>query len=338
MTTLKQNFFHFFILLPIGFILFLYANIGTYNRLLGDSLCSFYYAERLGLLRSIWYWRITWSGRYSAYAFDWLTTKFFDSQTIIWFTPLVIIFWLFVNSTLIFLLLKSKAENKNHIRLSVLLGAASVFAMLTLIPSIEQSIFWVDGFRAYTLPIIILPIFFCGYFIFSDKIKSKFLASCLTFLLFFASGGLSETFAVFQFCLLAFWIATYWLLERPKSVDKNLFILIAGLLGAMTAIVVVASAYGNVVRQSFSPPPVSLFEIIQISSKAYFDFLSGIIFTPQKATALFGVIFLSVWAGSLYQSQFSNHKNKIILQVFGALVLSFVCFPPGVYGYSEPPS
>lgn len=76
------------ILLPTSIALSLYGYIGMFNRLLGDSLCSFYYAKRLGLFRSIWYWRITWSGRYSAYAFDWLTAIFLMSTVLFGLRPL----------------------------------------------------------------------------------------------------------------------------------------------------------------------------------------------------------------------------------------------------------
>ncbi|HCB00813.1 MAG TPA: hypothetical protein DEP19_00375 [Anaerolineae bacterium] len=323
------------IFLPTSIALSIYAYIGTFNRLLGDSLCSFYYAERLGLFRSIWFWRITWSGRYSAYAFDWLTTKFFDEYNIIWFTPLILIFWLVINTLGIYLLFKQL--DKNNVWMSILLGALSVCAILVLTPTIEQSFFWIDGFRAYTLPSIILAMYFVLYLFFDKKIKSKLIAFVLEFLLFFASGGLSETFAVFQFCLIIFWIGYYWLSESPKTFDKNLFILIGSGLGSLLAIIAVATAHGNSVRQSFFPPPPSLIEILSISSTAYLNFWSEIVLNPAKISILIGVILFCVWVGSLYKAETVNIKRKIIFQILGAFLLSFICFPPGVYGYSEPP-
>ncbi|HCR72628.1 MAG TPA: hypothetical protein DIW23_14385 [Anaerolineae bacterium] len=323
------------IFLPTSIALSIYAYIGTFNRLLGDSLCSFYYAERLGLFRSIWFWRITWSGRYSAYAFDWLTTKFFDEYNIIWFTPLILIFWLVINTLGIYLLFKQL--DKNNVWMSILLGVLSVFAILVLTPTIEQSFFWIDGFRAYTLPRIILAMYFVLYLFFHKKINSKLIAFVLAFLLFFASGGLSETFAVFQFCLIIFWVGYYWLSESPKTFDKNLFILIGSGLGSLLAIIAVATAHGNSVRQSFFPPSPSLIEILSISSTAYLNFWSEIVLNPAKISILIGVILFCVWVGSLYKAETVNIKRKIIFQILGAFLLSFICFPPGVYGYSEPP-
>lgn len=334
----KSNHFLTIILvfLPTSIALSIYGYIGTFNRLLGDSLCSFYYADRLGLFRSIWYWRITWSGRYSAYAFDWLTTIFFDEYNIIWFTPLILTFWLVINTLGIYLLFKQL--DKNNVWISILLGVLSVFAILVLTPTIEQSFFWIDGFRAYTLPSIVLGMYFVLNLVFHKKIKTKFIAFVLAFLLFFASGGLSETFAVFQLCLIVFWIGYYWLSELPKEFDKNLFIFLIGSgLGSLLAMIVVATAYGNSVRQSFFPPSPSLIEILSISFNAYLNFWSGIVLNPAKISILIGVVLFCVWVGSLYKTEIVNAKRKIILQILGAFLLSFICFPPGVYGYSEPP-
>jgi hypothetical protein len=41
--------------------------------------------------------------------------------------------------------------------------------------------------------------------------------------------------------------------------------------------------------------------------------------------------------GSHYKFEVKNQARKIWLQFAGAFALSFICFPPGVYGYSEPP-
>ena len=61
----------FGLILPASFVLGFYMYIGTFSRLLADDYCSIYYGRRLGLLRSIWYWYITWHGGFSASAADW---------------------------------------------------------------------------------------------------------------------------------------------------------------------------------------------------------------------------------------------------------------------------
>lgn len=336
----KNNLLFIVTLLPVWVALGTYGYIGSFNRLMGDSLCSYYYAERLGLLRSIWFWRNLWSGRYSAYGFDWLATKLFPPQNIPLFIPLVLLLWVVINTWVIFLLLRKKSTKTNTLLAALLLGSVSIFLTLAASPFIQQSFFWVDGFRAYTLPVIVLTAYLIPYLLFFEKIDTKTKAIAATFtslVLFFASGGLSETFAVFQFSLLAFWIAYYWLVERPAKVDNNLLLLIGGLIGAIIAIVVIVSAPGNANRQSFSPPPPNLFDLLSISLNAYGNFLYTIVSTPEKVTILIGAILAAFWAGSWFKMEATAHGQRIFLQIAGAFLLSFACFPPGVYGYSEPP-
>lgn len=336
----KNNLLFIVTLLPVWVALGIYGYIGSFNRLMGDSLCSYYYAERLGLLRSIWFWRNLWSGRYSAYGFDWLSTKLFPPQNIPFFIPLVLLLWVVINTWVTFLLLRKKTEKANTLLAALLLGSTSVFLTLAASPFIQQSFFWVDGFRAYGLPVIVLTAYLIPYLLFFEKIntKTKAIAAAFTsFVLFFASGGLSETFAVFQFALLVFWIAYYWFFERPAKIDNNLLLLIGGLIGAIIAIVVIVTAPGNATRQSFSPPPPNLFGLLSISLKSYGFFLYTIISTPEKITILIGAILAAFWVGSLFNTNSTAHGKRILLQIAGAFLLSFTCFPPGVYGYSQPP-
>jgi hypothetical protein len=336
----KHGITYLLTILPAATVLGLYTFIGTFNRLLGDSMCSFYFAERLGLLRSIWYWRLIWSGRYSAYAFDWLMMNLFKNVDIHLFIPLVLIVWVLVNIASIHLLLRISFHESQNIYLPAILGPLSVFFVLITMPSIEQSFLWMDGFRAYTLPIIILSIYVTIYFIAMERIKSKpslWFAAPLTFILFFASGGLSETFAVFQFALLLFWILYYWLTERPHKIDSNFLLLLCSLCGALVSILVVASAPGNTVRQNLLPPHLGFFPLMEISLASYGKFLLDILMTPGKFTAVIGMVAISLWAGFYHQGQLKAHALKIILLILGAVCLSFSCFPPSVYAYSEAP-
>lgn len=327
------------VIAPVLAVLVLFGYIGTYNRLLGDSLCSYYYAERLGLFRSIWYWRITWSGRYSAYGFDWLLSRIFSPQLIPFFIPITLLIWISVNFLFIYLFLKSKKTENLSILIPVALSTIVVFFSLTATPSIEQSFFWIDGFRAYTLPLIILSIYGVLYQISINHLINKnylAVAVVITFTLFLLSGGLSETFAAVQILIMLFLILYFWLTEKREGKERIFFIFFSGLLGAIVAMLIVISAPGNTVRQSFFPPSPDFFKLMSISINGYMLFLKHMM--PQKnIITVIGSMLFSVWAGSNYNGVFQFHWRKILLLVAGALVISFSCFPPGVYGYSEPP-
>ena len=327
-------------ILSAGFALMMYGYIGTYNRLMGDSLCSYYYAERLGLLRSIWFWRRIWSGRYSAYGFDWLLTILLEPKNVPYFIPVILIIWVAANTWVIFLIFRKISERKRAFPLALLLGPTSVFLILATSPYIQQSFFWIDGFRAYTLPVIVLAIYAIIYFLFIDRVNTKLqigTASLISFVLFFASGGLSETFSAFQFSLLTFGIIYYWLIERQVKFDKTVLILTSGWIGSAVSIFVIFTAPGNAVRQSFFPPPPDTLNLLYISFNAYKVFLYTIWSTPHKALALLGGVLASASTGMFIAEKLNQHGRKIILQIAGAVLLSFACFPPGVFGYSEPP-
>jgi hypothetical protein len=327
-------------LLPPVAVIGLYGYIGIYNRLQGDSFCSFYYAERLGLLRSIWNWRLTWSGRYAAYAFDWLAAKAFGVEFIPLIIPIALALWVSTSIIAIHLLLRSVPSEGNRNDLAFILGPIFIFVVLVAAPEIRQSFLWLDGFRAYTLPLILLGLYLILHRIFIGRIetrRSQSVASILAFCLFLASGGLSETFAAFQFALLIFWLVYFWITERPANADHNLLLLIAGLLGAVTALLVVVSASGNQVRQSLVAPPPGIVDLISISLAGYADLLGGIMLSPTKMTAILGAITISAWAGSIHSGRITEHRRKIPMHLLGAFILSFSCIPPGVYGYNEPP-
>lgn len=326
-------------LISILVALGVYGYIGIFNRLMGDSLCSYYYAQRLGLFRSIWYWRNMWSGRYSAYGFDWLLSNILPAQNVPFFIPVILIIWVVSNTWAVFLLLRNISTEKNLFFISLLLGMSSVFIILSTSPYIQQSFYWIDGFRAYTLPIILLPPSFIIYSLITkgnSKLPVIAVAS-ISFLMTFVNGGLSETFAAFQFAVLTLIIISFLFIERPVKFSKPLLALISGATGSMAALAIIITAPGNTVRQQFFPSPPGVIELISISLESYISFWHTILATPEKILGLFGGILLSLWVGGAIHidGNFRDHGKKIFASIFLAISSSFACFPPGVYGYSE---
>jgi hypothetical protein len=100
---------------------------------------------------------------------------------------------------------------------------------------------------------------------------------------------------------------------------------------------VIIAAPGNKIRQSFSPPTLGILEILKISAEGYADFLKEIFLTPEKITTFLGVMLVFIWAGSIYTGSIDRPKLRFFLCILVAGILSFICFPPGVYGYGTPP-
>lgn len=335
MKSIKNALIYMLIFIPTVVVLCIYGYIGIFNRLIADSFCSYYYADRFGLLRSIWYWRINWSGRYSAYAFDWLIQNIYGINIgsivftflAIWTLALIILGYTLLNT-------HSYQENKH---LPLILGPLVMFTIFISAPDIRQSFIWLDGFRAYSLPLILLTIYAILYVRLSKNTNQGKWSLVITFVLCFVSGGLSETFAVFQLSLLGFFILYYLIINQKTKLDKHSIIMVVGFAATLASLLVIITAPGNKIRENLLPPHLGIMEITQISLRAYINFIHAILESPQKLTGILGAILFLTWAGSFYNKNIGNQKVKSLLLVAGGIVLSFICFPPGVYGYGEPP-
>ena len=319
-----------------GMGLAVYAYLGKFTRLLADDFCSLYFADRLGLFRSIWYWYLNWSGRYTAFAADWFVLEFTLGPYLThYIVPATILIWVIFVTITLYLSLQDKGMFA--LLHSLVLSGMFLFAVLLLSPNIPQSLFWWNGMRSYALPLVVLT-FYIFLFQLNDKhLKINLPISCgLGFSLLFISGEMSETIAVVQTAFILFLIG----LQVLKLVDgpgRNLIILYASLAGAICSLIVVILSPGNAIRQALLPPPPDLPTLATISIQAYLTFISGVFLDPKKLAGLIGIILTTIWIGGYYKGLPPLKTPIIPMYILGGVALSFVCFPPGVYGYSEPP-
>jgi Family of unknown function (DUF6056) len=316
------------------------AYLGGHTRFMADDYCSAYYANRFGLLRSIWYWYINWSGRYAAFAFDWLTlTKTLGPYGAHLVPPIAIITWLIATSAAVYISLKAIAPRFATVSAAIAISAGFVLAVIVLSPDIAQSYFWLNGMRSYSLPLVVMSIYALLFVWLVPRLKTDkaiWWTCMLAFGLTFANGGFSETMAVLQPVMLIFITGLYWLADDRK-IDTTFKVLSAATLGALLSMIVVALAPGNALRKAQLPPSPGLIKWMEISIGAYFAYLQDILLSPQKITALLGAILVSAWAGTGYKAQITLRWWTISAQILGGVMLSFICIPPAVYGYAAPP-
>jgi hypothetical protein len=317
-----------------------FVYLGNYTRFMADDYCSAYYAHRFGLLRSIWYWYITWSGRYTAFAFDWLiliqTLGPYGAHLV---PPLAIVIWIIATVAAIYLSLKRIAPHPSIFSIATALGVSFTLTTIILSPDIAQSFFWLNGMRSYSLPLFIASIYVFLFQWLLPRLKSDkaILWACiLAFLLTFGNGGFSETYAVMQLMLLALLAGLHWL-SNGRKFDTIFKILAAATLGAIVSMIVIALAPGNELRKATFPPSPSFIKWMEISIGAYLSFFQGILLNPQKLSALIGALLVSAWAGTRYKSQITFQRWTIPVQILGGLALFFICIPPAVFAYVEPP-
>ncbi len=317
-----------------------FAYLGNYTRFMADDYCSAYYATRFGLLRSIWYWYITWSGRYTAFAFDWLilikTLGPYGAHLV---PPIAIATWLVATIAAVYTSLKIIVPGSASVGAAVAIGASFVLAVIVLSPDIAQSYFWLNGMRSYSLPLVIFSLYALLFQRFVPRLKSDkaVLWTCiLAFGLTFANGGFSETFAALQLMMLILIAGLRWF-ANGRKMDTTFKLLAAASLGAIVAMIIIALAPGNAIRKATFPSSPGFIKWMEISVGAYLSFLQDILLSPQKITAFIGAILVSAWAGTGYKNQITLRWWTIPAQTLGGLALSFICIPPAVYGYSEPP-
>lgn len=315
------------------------AYLGGHTRFMADDFCSAYYAQRFGLLRSIWYWYRTWSGRYTAFAFDWLSLEAFGRYGAWLFPPLTLGFWLVAAVGTIHTALRRAAPQSKNLAAALALGSLFLVTVILLSPDVPQSFYWLNGLRAYVLPLGILTFYAWLFAWGAPKLKSSRavrwgcgMAFCLTFV----NGGLSETYAAMQIALLIVLVSLQWLAGNRKG-TAALFLLMAALLGALAALIVIVLAPGNAIRQSYFPSPPAPLKLLTISMQAYLNDLSEIITSLQKISALLGALLASLWIGGRYRGRFRVQGWLIVALALAGIVLSFAGFLPGVYGYSEAP-
>lgn len=314
-----------------------YGALGSLTRLIADDFCLFYFADRLELFRSIWYWYLNWGGRYTAFAIDWLVLKtILGPYRLEYSVPATLLLWMIGTAGTLYLYFYKK--NRSALLHALALAGISIFVVLLLTPDITQSLFWWSGMRTYTLPLVVLTFYLLLFLLVRENgIRvHPAVGGALGFLLFFLSGGLNEVMAVAQTAFLGILLALHFLKYWQPS-ERMRTVLFASLAGSLASLVVVILSPGNAIRQSLLPPPPDFATLASISVMSFGSFIADFFTDPARIAGLAGAMLASLWIGSQYRDQIPDRQQLITACLSGGLLIAFVCFPPGVYGFSEPP-
>jgi hypothetical protein len=145
-------------------------------------------------------------------------------------------------------------EHKNLLH-SFVLSVSFLFAFLLISPNLAQSLFWWNGARSYSSPMMFLTLFsfFLYYVINQHKINLN-LVYILSFVIFFLIAGMSEIYAIGQAGLLLFLIFLTIINKKGDS-KAQLGVLDSGLVGTFLSLLVIFIAPGNSVRHTALFPP-----------------------------------------------------------------------------------
>ncbi len=330
-------------LLPPSLVIAFYMYVGIFNRMLGDDYCTGYMAERLGLLRSIWYWYRAWQGDFSTNVADWLLSLF-GTSAFPFYTAILLFIWVGLAVIAVKEILRSKGYLTSNLFPASLLGIFLVFATLIMSPSVSQSVFWWQGARRYLAPLIFVILYFALGYHFTALSLNRVQSVIWLFVSFglaFFMGGFNETLTPVLVVLLAGMIGFRWLASKyGKDKGLSLLFLCAGFGGALASLIIMVLAPGNSVRQAFFPAPPGPFTIIRITFAGYFTFLQGIFTSPYIFTGSLGTLLGSVWLGMRANDESRNMAPKgwwVFALLVAGFILALGCFPAAVYATSEPP-
>jgi hypothetical protein len=335
-------------LLPMWVVLAMLIYIGWFTRLMAEDLCYIYIAEDRGLFRSVWYWYRTWHGAFSVSTVDWLLSL--TGYRIIPYVSFIFIAgWIVAAVFAVREGIGRWTLGTYDLLIPLLIGTLLVFTILA-ISFTEHTLFWWAAARGYLTPLVLFTAYLGLFFRFSslrlDRIRMvPWLI--VSFGLIFTIGGFSETFTPVQFVLFA--SAIVWIWWADKLTLKNPFFLFlgAGFLGASLSLIVMVLAPGNSIRQSNFPVTPDILTILKVSFGGYLQYLGTIFRTQASLAGILGTIVGAAWLGTYMYSvlpkagrnRFTNSLRlwHCILPFLVGFILAFGCFPPAVFGTSQPP-
>ena len=339
MTNPQKFWTRLILIIPPGAVIALHAYLGSFTRLIADDFCTAYFINRLGILRSAWYWYLNYTGFFSRSVINKILI-WIDPYHMWVIVPAALIVWGGVSAWVIYFLTEKETESKDRLWVSISLSFAFIYLVLLINPQPTQSLYWWSGFSAYTVPLILVTFYFALYLI-TKRTEANGIGiavlSITSFLMAFGIAGASESFSPTLLSSMIFLLGWELLVTQYNMRKPTLWFLVMGFLGSCMALIVMISAPGNAIRQSFFRPPPSVIQIIQIAAKGYFDFLKATILEPQKLTGIFGVYIGSIVLGiNALTIRVTNKWVAVFFLLLGIFFAS-LCFPPAAYGMSQAP-
>ena len=264
--------------------LLIHAYLGSYSRFIADDFCSSAVARSQGIFRGSLYWYINWNGRFSANLLDSLFGYIGPAATP-FATGLVITAWLVVLAIAVDQI-KREAQ-------SWIVAAMVLFAVLYVIPTVGQSLYWGQGMRSVVPPLILGTAYVA---LIAKRSKSTDRAGLLLLitagLLTFIAVGFAETYFAVQTTAIVFAlvIPAVFKIYAPANTRNYFLLLIAGLAGSLAGGLLMFVAPGNKFRQNPFPPPPAIPELLRISLRGMREFFELVVLAPGKWYIWVGLI------------------------------------------------
>ena len=335
----------------------LYAYLGTFSRYGSDDYCLSAFFLQSNLINAMIQRYFIASSRYTNIIFIGLADKLLGWHNVAILPALMLV--LFVWGLFLFLKEMDEWIEMGWSRgMMLFLSLLLVYFSVSQAPNLYETLYWRAGMTSHFAPLVLIPFF--GAFLIRQIRKAKEHSPALwiptaCFIIPFLIGGLSEPPTALMITVLFLGTCAAWWLGKPASLSDSrsstrddayyrrsiLMILFWSLLGAMTALIVMALAPANSIRMQTPPPgPIELtFRIVNFPLYFIVDTLRTLPIPTFVSVAVPALLFYVKYA---HPSQGLSKETRYRLGLLIILVLMFTylfiaaSFAPSAYGQSYP--
>ena len=326
-----------------GFVLAIYAYLGTFSRHLADDYCS------VGFIRTNFFSAllnnyIFVSDRFTNFMLIALS-EFITPRSVAVLPALMIVLWVAGIAWLLHEANRFSGQGWSKITIMTLSLLLVFFALLQA-PNRFQILYWRSSMATHFAPLVFMP-YLASFILRSISSAAKAPLSYwkypLGFFIAFIIGGFSEPTVAVMITLLALAFMATWKWMTPPTRSAALKLLGWSLAGAVLALLVMAIAPANYFRVSLGKAPPALPFLITRSFQYGVNFIVNS-FRTLPLPALFTMampffIFYNLHASPTPELTWPQQKlARIMLAVIPALsyLLVVASFFPSVYGQSFP--
>ena len=311
-------------LLAAAFLLSLiaYGYLGSYSRYMADDFSALRPVQNSGLLGAQISSYRGWTGRF-AFSFVNSIVALLGPTTPRLLPGLLLTLWFAGTAWAMYEILS--LSGKISWAGVVLFAGFIIFATLDTAPNIAQSLYWQTGALAYVTPLIPLSLYVAmtAHSV-RQKHKHRLILLCAGILTCVA-GAFSDVYVVLQSAGLLLTIIVVELVAGADFKSSIRPFLIAGLVGALLALAIVAAAPGNSIRQAHFSRWLSGSEILTVTLYDSIHFAAKLVLTHP-------IIFLAaVSLPLLVKLRNLKHSNepiwapRLILLIPVVVFLLIVC-------------
>jgi hypothetical protein len=323
--------------------LVLYAYLGIFSRYGSDDYCiSAFYLQK-NLVNAMILRYMTATSRYTNIIFTGLADKLLGWYNVAILPALMLT--LFVLG--LYLLLKEIGEmfQLGWSRwLVFFLSLLVVYFSVTQAPNLYETLYWRAGMTSHFAPLVFIPFF--GTFLLKQIRKVQEGSPSLwvqmaCFIIPLMIGGLSEPPTALMITILGLATVAAWWWSDVRDRRSILMLLAWSLLGALTALMIMAVAPANALRTQTATPGLMelLYRIIYYPLYFIVDTVRAYPI-PTLASVFVPALLFYVKYAHTSQNLSREARNRLGILMIVVLLLTYLCisagFAPSAYGQSYP--